>query len=49
MVEATRTSMVSEGTRAVKKCNSANIIGEMERRIKHLISPTYEKYSSSRL
>jgi len=34
MVVATRTSMVSEGTRTVKKCSSANIRGEMERRIK---------------
>ena len=34
MVEATRASMISEGTRAFKKCSSANITGEMERRIK---------------
>ncbi len=34
MVDATRTSMTSEGTRAVKKCSSANIRGEIERRIK---------------
>lgn len=34
MVEATRTSRVSEGTSAVKKCNCPNIRGEMERRIK---------------
>ena len=33
MVEATKISMVSEGTKAVKKCNSANITGETERRI----------------
>ena len=34
MVGATRTSMISEGTKAFRKCSSANIIGEMERRIK---------------
>lgn len=33
MVDATRTSMVSEGTKAFKKCNSINITGERERRI----------------
>jgi len=34
MVEATATNMVSEGTKAFKKCSSANLTGEMGRSIK---------------